>query len=87
MAAFFCEPVIGAGGVYAAGPAYLADVRQVCAERGVLYVSDEVVTGFGRLGAWFASARYGLEPDLLLCAKGLTSGYVPMGAAAAVSTG
>ena len=83
VAAFFCEPVIGAGGVYAAGPQYLSDVRQVCAERDVLYVSDEVVTGFARTGAWFASTRYGLEPDLLLCAKGLTSGYVPMGAVVA----
>ena len=86
VAAFFCEPVIGAGGVYAAGPAYLADVRETCARHGILYVSDEVVTGFGRLGAWFASGRYGLAPDLLLCAKGLTSGYVPMGAVIAAPT-
>ena len=83
VAAFFCEPVIAAGGVYAAGPDYLADVREVCARRGVLFVSDEVVTGFGRTGAWFASGRYGLEPDLLLCAKGITSGYVPLGAVVA----
>ncbi len=80
VAAFFCEPVIGAGGVYAAGPAYLTAAREVCADRGVLFVADEVITGFGRLGSWFASTRYGLEPDLLLCAKGITSGYVPMGA-------
>jgi putrescine aminotransferase len=86
VAAFFCEPVIGAGGVYAAGPAYLADVREICARHGVLYVSDEVITGFGRLGAWFASGRYGLAPDLLLCAKGITSGYVPMGAVIAAPT-
>jgi len=86
VAAFFCEPVIGAGGVYAAGADYLADVREVCARRGVLYVSDEVITGFGRLGAWFASGRYGLEPDLLLCAKGITSGYVPLGAVVAAPT-
>ncbi len=83
VAAFFCEPVIGAGGVHAAGPHYLADVRAVCATRGVLYVSDEVITGFGRLGDWFASGRYGLDPDLLLCAKGITSGYVPLGAVVA----
>ena len=75
--------MIAAGGVYAAGPDYLADVREVCARRGVLFVSDEVVTGFGRTGAWFASGRYGLEPDLLLCAKGITSGYVPLGAVVA----
>jgi len=80
VGAFFCEPVIGAGGVYAAGPGYLTAAREVCADRGVLFVADEVITGFGRLGDWFASSRYGLEPDLLLCAKGITSGYVPMGA-------
>jgi adenosylmethionine-8-amino-7-oxononanoate aminotransferase len=82
-AAFFCEPVIGAGGVYAAGEAYLREVRRICRERGVLFVADEVICGFGRLGDWFASTRYGLEPDLLLCAKGITSGYVPMGAVVA----
>ncbi len=80
VAAFFCEPVIGAGGVHAAGEAYLRAAREVCRERGVLWVSDEVITGFGRLGDWFASGRYDLEPDVLLTAKGLTSGYVPMGA-------
>ncbi|MDH4160443.1 MAG: aminotransferase class III-fold pyridoxal phosphate-dependent enzyme [Actinomycetota bacterium] len=80
VAAFFCEPVIGAGGVYAAGEEYLRAAREVCRERGVLWVSDEVITGFGRLGDWFASGRYDLHPDVLLTAKGLTSGYVPMGA-------
>ena len=80
VAAFFCEPVIGAGGVFAAPPGYLAAVRQICRDRGVLFVADEVITGFGRVGAWFASTRWQLEPDLLLCAKGLTSGYLPMGA-------
>jgi adenosylmethionine-8-amino-7-oxononanoate aminotransferase len=80
VAAFFCEPVIGAGGVYAAGEEYLRAAREVCRERGVLWVSDEVITGFGRLGDWFASGRYDLQPDVLLTAKGLTSGYVPMGA-------
>ena len=83
VAAFFCEPVIAAGGVRFAGAGYLRDAREVCADRGVLWVSDEVVTGFGRTGAWFASGRYDLQPDLLLCAKGLTSGYVPMGAVVA----
>jgi putrescine---pyruvate transaminase len=80
VAAFFCEPVIGAGGVHIAGPEYLQAARQVCRERGVLWVSDEVITGFGRLGEWFASTRFDLQPDLVLTAKGLTSGYVPMGA-------
>ena len=81
MAAFFCEPVIGAGGVYPPPDGYLADVRKVCTEYDVLFVADEVVTGYGRIGgAWFASGRFGLEPDMITTAKGLTSGYLPMGA-------
>jgi putrescine---pyruvate transaminase len=81
VAAFVCEPVIGAGGVYPPPEGYLAAVRQVCREYGVLFVADEVVTGFGRIGGyWFASARFDLQPDMITCAKGLTSGYVPMGA-------
>lgn len=81
VAAFFCEPVIGAGGVYPPRPGYLAAVRALCREYGVLFVADEVVTGFGRIGgAWFASERYNLDPDVITCAKGITSGYLPMGA-------
>jgi len=81
VAAFFCEPVIGAGGVYPPPEGYLTDVRKVCTEYDVLFVADEVVTGFGRIGgSWFASSRFGLEPDLVTTAKGLTSGYLPMGA-------
>ncbi len=81
VAAFFCEPVIGAGGVYPPPPDYLAGVRKLCTELDVLFVADEVITGFGRIGgAWFASSKLGLEPDMVTCAKGLTSGYAPMGA-------
>jgi adenosylmethionine-8-amino-7-oxononanoate aminotransferase len=81
VAAFFCEPVIGAGGVYPPPDGYLADVRKVCTEYDVLFVADEVVTGYGRIGgSWFASGRFGLEPDMITTAKGLTSGYQPMGA-------
>jgi putrescine---pyruvate transaminase len=80
VAAFFCEPVIGAGGVFHAPPGYLAKAREICREYGVLFVSDEVVTGFGRVGAWFASERFSLDPDLIVCAKGITSGYLPLGA-------
>jgi putrescine aminotransferase len=79
-AAFFCEPVMGAGGVHFAGEAYLREARQLCRARGVLWVSDEVITGYGRTGDWFASTRFDLDPDIVLSAKGLTSGYVPMGA-------
>jgi putrescine---pyruvate transaminase len=80
VAAFFCEPIIGAGGVFPPPDGYLAAVRRICREAGVLFVADEVITGFGRVGDWFASSRWGLEPDLITCAKGITSGYLPMGA-------
>ncbi|HEY6030632.1 MAG TPA: aminotransferase class III-fold pyridoxal phosphate-dependent enzyme, partial [Gaiellaceae bacterium] len=80
VAAFFCEPVIGAGGVLAPPEGYLEAVRLICRERDVLFVADEVITGFGRCGSWFASERWSLEPDLLTCAKGITSGYLPLGA-------
>ena len=59
---------------------YLEAVRQVCRDTGVLFVADEVITGFGRCGDWFASTRFGLEPDIVVCAKGITSGYLPLGA-------
>jgi adenosylmethionine-8-amino-7-oxononanoate aminotransferase len=80
VAAFFCEPVIGAGGVYPPPDGYLTDVQRICNERDVLFVVDEVITGFGRCGHWFASGRWGLQPDLLTCAKGITSGYLALGA-------
>jgi len=80
VAAFFCEPVIGAGGVFHAPRGYLAKVREICRATGVLFVADEVVTGFGRVGSWFASERFGLDPDVIVCAKGITSGYLPLGA-------
>ncbi|GAB3908894.1 aspartate aminotransferase family protein [Kibdelosporangium lantanae] len=81
IAAFFCEPIIGAGGVYPPPDGYLAEVRQICRENDVLFVADEVITGYGRIGgAWFASTRFDLDPDMITTAKGLTSGYLPMGA-------
>ncbi len=79
VAAFFCEPIIGAGGVLPPPAGYLEAVRQVCREREVLFVADEVICGFGRVGDWFASTRFGLDPDLVTFAKGVTSGYVPLG--------
>ena len=80
VAAFIAEPVIGAGGVYPPPPDYLAEVGAICAERETLLIADEVVTGFGRTGRMFASERYRFEPDMVVLAKGLTSGYVPLGA-------
>jgi putrescine---pyruvate transaminase len=80
VAAFFCEPVIGAGGVFPPPDGYLEAVRRVCRDTGVLFVADEVITGFGRCGDWFASTRFDLDPDIVVCAKGITSGYLPLGA-------
>jgi putrescine---pyruvate transaminase len=80
VAAFFCEPVIGAGGVYPPPGRYLAEVREICRRHDVLFIADEVITGFGRTGAWFASERFALDPDLITTAKGLSSGYAPIGA-------
>jgi len=83
VAAFFCEPVVGAGGVFSPPEGYLAAVREICRETGVLFIADEVITGFGRAGDWFASRRFDLKPDLITCAKGITSGYLPLGAVVA----
>ena len=83
VAAFFCEPVVGAGGVYPPPEGYLASVREICRRHDVLFVADEVITGFGRTGAWLASERFGLDPDLITTAKGLSSGYAPIGAVVA----
>ncbi|WP_305094790.1 aspartate aminotransferase family protein [Prescottella sp. R16] len=81
IAAFFCEPIIGAGGIYPPPAGYLTEVRDICREHDILFVVDEVVTGFGRIGGeWFASTRFDLDPDMVTTAKGLTSGYLPMGA-------
>jgi adenosylmethionine-8-amino-7-oxononanoate aminotransferase len=79
VAAFFAEPVIGAGGVMIPPDGYLDRVQEICRERDVLLVLDEVITGFGRTGEWFATGRYGLSPDLITVAKGITSGYLPLG--------
>jgi putrescine---pyruvate transaminase len=80
VGAFFCEPVIGAGGVLPPPDGYLARVQEICRQQDVLFVADEVITGYGRLGSWFGSGRFGLEPDMITSAKGLTSGYAPLGA-------
>ncbi len=81
VAAFFAEPIMGAGGVIVPPADYHRRTRELCAEHDVLYVSDEVVTGFGRLGEWFSAKDvFGIEPDLITCAKGITSGYLPLGA-------
>lgn len=80
IAAFFCEPVMGTGGVFPPEPGYLADVECICRDNDILFVVDEVITGFGRTGAMFATERFGLSPDMMVVAKGITSGYLPLGA-------
>jgi len=81
VAAFFAEPIMGAGGVIVPPPGYHRRTQQLCRRYGVLYVSDEVVTAFGRLGHMLSSEpAFELQPDVITCAKGLTSGYVPLGA-------
>jgi putrescine aminotransferase len=80
IAAIFVEPVQGAGGVIVPPPGHLAKLREIARRNEILFVADEVITGFGRLGAWFASELWQLDPDLMTCAKGITSGYVPLGA-------
>jgi putrescine---pyruvate transaminase len=81
IAAFIAEPIQGAGGVVPPPIGYLPRMREVLAEHGILYISDEVVTAFGRVGHWFASFdEFGIEPDIIVVAKGLTSGYLPLGA-------
>jgi putrescine aminotransferase len=83
VAAVFVEPVIGAGGVMPPKLGYLEAVRKLCDSYEVLFVADEVVTGFGRLGSWFGCDRFDVRPDLLLAAKGISSGYFPLGAVVA----
>lgn len=80
IAAMFVEPVQGAGGVIPPPDGYLAELRELLRKNEILFVADEVITAFGRLGDWFASTLWDLDPDIMTLAKGLTSGYLPMGA-------
>ena len=79
VAAVIVEPVQGAGGVFPPPANYLADLRRLCDRHGALLIFDEVITGFGRLGTWFAAQHYGVVPDLTTFAKAITSGYQPLG--------
>jgi adenosylmethionine-8-amino-7-oxononanoate aminotransferase len=80
VAAFFCEPIQGSGGVIVPPVGWLKAMRDACRKLGILFVADEVITGFGRTGPLFACQGEGVEPDLMTVAKGLTAGYAPMGA-------
>jgi putrescine aminotransferase len=79
VAAFIGEPVQGAGGVIVPPETYWPEIQRICDKYGILLVSDEVICGFGRTGHWFGCERFGFKPDLMTFAKGVTSGYVPLG--------
>jgi adenosylmethionine-8-amino-7-oxononanoate aminotransferase len=79
IAAIFVEPVIGAGGLYPPVEGYMEGVAELARQTGILLVIDSVICGFGRLGGWFGTERWGIEPDMITFAKGVTSGYLPLG--------
>ena len=79
IAAVIVEPLQGAGGVWPPPPGYLEGARKLCDQHGAFLIFDEVISGFGRMGTWFAADHYGITPDMLCFAKGVTSGYQPLG--------
>ena len=79
IAAIILETVVGTNGILVPPDGYLAGVRAICDEFGIVFIADEVMTGFGRCGEWFAVDRWGVAPDLITFAKGVNSGYVPLG--------
>jgi adenosylmethionine-8-amino-7-oxononanoate aminotransferase len=79
IAAVIVEPLQGAGGVWPPPPGYLEGARKLCDQHGAFLIFDEVISGFGRMGTWFAADHYGVTPDMLCFAKGVTSGYQPLG--------
>jgi len=80
IAAFIAEPIMGTGGVFLPPRGYFARVQEVLAENDILFIADEVITGFGRTGAWFATGLFELKPDIVTLAKGITSAYFPLSA-------
>jgi L-2,4-diaminobutyrate transaminase len=80
IAAFIAEPIMGTGGVFLPPKGYFARVQEVLAENDILFIADEVITGFGRTGSWFATGLFGLKPDIVTLAKGITSAYFPLSA-------
>ncbi|MEV6974229.1 aspartate aminotransferase family protein [Kitasatospora sp. NPDC093806] len=82
VAAIILETVVGTAGILVPPPGYLAGVREICDRHGIVFILDEVMAGFGRTGAWFAADHWGVTPDLLTFAKGVNSGYVPLGGVA-----
>lgn len=80
VAGLIIETVVGTNGILVPPDGYLQGIREICDRHGIVMILDEVMTGFGRTGYWFGAEGYGVEPDLITCAKGITSGYVPLGA-------
>ncbi|KAB6717391.1 MULTISPECIES: aspartate aminotransferase family protein [Roseobacteraceae] len=80
IAAFIAEPVQGAGGVIVPPVTYWPEIQRICKQYGIPLIADEVITGFGRTGNWFGCQTMGFTPDIMTCAKGITSGYIPLGA-------
>ncbi|MEL7258311.1 MAG: aminotransferase class III-fold pyridoxal phosphate-dependent enzyme [Pseudomonadota bacterium] len=81
IAAFIMEPIQGAGGVIVPDASLMGLLREICDRHGILFIADEVITGFGRTGDWSGSRHWGVKPDMMCCAKGITSAYFPVGAA------
>lgn len=79
IAAMIAEPIMGTGGVFPPPPGYLEGLQNLATEHDILLIADEVITGFGRTGSMFASEHFGISPDMVLMAKGITSGYIPLG--------
>ncbi|MBY0444340.1 MAG: aminotransferase class III-fold pyridoxal phosphate-dependent enzyme, partial [Burkholderiales bacterium] len=79
VAAFIGEPVQGAGGIIIPPSTYWPEIQRICDQYGILLIADEVICGFGRTGSWFGSQHYGIRPHLMTIAKGLSSGYIPIG--------
>lgn len=79
IAAFIAEPVQGAGGVIVAPDSYWPEIQRICDKYQILLIVDEVICGFGRTGNWFGSETFGIRPDIMTIAKGLSSGYAPIG--------
>jgi len=79
VAAFIGEPIQGAGGVIVPPKTYWPEIQRICRKHGILLIADEVITGFGRTGNWFGSQTFDIKPDIMTIAKGLSSGYAPIG--------
>ena len=82
VAVFIAEPVMGGGGIIVLGADYLRRVREICTKYDITFVDDEIITGFGRTGKWFAVEHWGVQPDVMTMGKGMTAGYLPMFATA-----